>query len=219
MTAQFQFVMRSGPTPDKVFPLEGPEIIIGRDSTSSLMITDAEVSRKHTRLVWQSLGYVVEDLGSTNGTFVNGQRLTAPYVLRGGETVSLGEDIVLVYESTADPDATVLSTSADAVKKAVAEAQSTREAPKPEIPAAPPQPVSRPVTPAPSRPAPVRSTLDQPVAPKKSKKSLVILLVVLLALLCVCAVIAIFLYRAPISFWCNNFSFYFKPELYPQCMP
>lgn len=219
MSAQFQFVMRSGPTPEKVFPLEGPEIIIGRDNTSSLMINDAEVSRKHTRLVWQSLGYVIEDLGSTNGTFVNGQRLTTPLVLRGGETVSLGENIVLVYESTADPDATVLSTSARDVKKAVAEAQSTLEAPKPEIPASPPKPEPTPVKPVPSKPVSAVPAPDQPVAPKKSKKNLVILLVILLILLCVCGAIAIFLYRAPISFWCQNFSFYFKPELYPQCIP
>jgi len=221
MTAQFQFVMRSGPTPDKVYPLEGPEIIIGRDTASNLMINDSEVSRKHTRLVWQSLGYVVEDLGSTNGTFVNGQRLTAPFVLRGGESISLGENIVLVYESTADPNATVLSTSASAVKQAIAEAQATAEAPKPEIPSAPApsQPVSTPIKPAPSRPVPASPFPDQPVTPKKSNKSLIILLVVVLGLVCVCGVIAIYLYRAPISFWCNNLSFYFKPELYPQCVP
>jgi pSer/pThr/pTyr-binding forkhead associated (FHA) protein len=219
MTAQFQFVMRSGPTPGKVFPLEGPEIIIGRDNTSSLMIEDAEVSRKHTRLVWQSLGYVIEDLGSTNGTFVDGQRLTTPYVLRGGESVSLGENIVLFYQSTTDLDATVLSTSASAVKQAVAEAKATAEAPKPEIPSAPPQPVPTSVREAQSRPAPISPEPVQPVAPKKPRKSMVILLVVLLGLLCVCGFIAISLYRAPISFWCENFSFYFKPELYPQCVP
>lgn len=219
MTANFQFVMRSGPTPGKVYPLEGPEIIIGRDNTSSLMINDAEVSRKHTRLVWQSLGYVVEDLGSTNGTFVDGQRLTAPYVLRGGETISLGENIVLVYESTADPDATVLSTSASAVKQAVAQAQATAQAPKPEVQREPPQPEPAPIKPAPLKLAPVSPDPVQPVAPKKSRKSLVILLVIVLGLLCVCGVIAIYLYRAPISFWCSNFSFYFKPELYPQCIP
>lgn len=219
MTAQFQFVMRSGPTPGKVFPLEGPEIIIGRDNTSSLMINDAEVSRKHTRLVWQSLGYVVEDLGSTNGTFVNGQRLTAPYVLRGGESISLGENILLVYESTADPDATVLSTSASAVKQAVAAAQATTEAPKPEIPKVQAQPASTPVQPTPVRSTPATPQPQQPIAPKKSKKGTVVLLVVVLVLLCICGAIAIYLYRAPISFWCSNFSFYFKPELYPQCAP
>jgi predicted component of type VI protein secretion system len=219
MSAQFKFVMRSGPTPGKEFPLEGPEIIIGRDNTSSMMINDAEVSRKHTRLIWQSLGYVVEDLGSTNGTFVNGQRLTTPFVLRGGESVSLGENIVLVYESTVDPDATVLSTSASAVKQAVAAAQPTREAPRPEIPASPPKPEPSPAIPVPSKPVTAAPVPDQPVAPKKSKKNMAILLVIVLGLLCVCGVIAIFLYRAPISFWCQNFSFYFKPELYPQCLP
>jgi len=217
MTAKFQFVMRSGPTPGKVYPLEGPEIIIGRDNTSSLMINDAEVSRKHTRLVWQSLGYVIEDLGSTNGTFVDGVRLSAPFVLRGGESISLGENIVLIYESTSDPDATVLSTSASAVKQAVA--QATAQAPKPDVQTAAPQPESTPVKPAPSRPAPANSAPVHPAAPKKSKKSMVILLVILLLILCVCGAIAIYLYRAPISFWCTNFSFYFKPELYPQCMP
>lgn len=219
MTAQFQFVMRSGPTPGKVFPLEGPEIIIGRDNTSSLMINDGEVSRKHTRLVWQSLGYVVEDLGSTNGTFVNGQRLTMPFVLRGGESISLGENIVLDYESTADPDATVISTSASAIKQAVAAAQTTAEAPKPEIPQAQPQPVPTPIKPAPAKLVPAMPKPDKPVAAKKSKKGLVVLLVVVMAILCICGVIAIYLYRAPISFWCNNLSFYFKPELYPQCVP
>ena len=220
MPAQFQFVMRTGPTPDKVFPLEGPEIIIGRDIKCNLMINDAEVSRKHSRLVWQSLGYVIEDLGSTNGTFVNGQRISAPFVLRGGETISLGEKIVLVYGSTADPDATVLSSSASAVKMAVDEAQSTLLVSKPETPpAASPQPVSTPVQPSQPSSTPVYQAPVPPAPAKKSRKGLVILLVIVFVLLCVCGLIAIYLYRAPISFWCDNLPFIFKPELYPQCVP
>ena len=222
MTVQFQFVMRSGPTSGKIFSLEGPEIIIGRENTSSLMINDAEVSRKHTRLIWQASGYVIEDLGSTNGTFVNGQRLSAPFVLRGGESVSLGENIVLVYESTADPNATMLSASASAVQMAVAEAQSIAEVSKPE----PPDSTAlfsgqapTPVKPASNGQVPAAPPPSQPKAAKKSNKIMVIFLVVVLGLLCICGVIAIFLYRAPITFWCNNLSFIFKPELYPQCIP
>jgi pSer/pThr/pTyr-binding forkhead associated (FHA) protein len=222
MTVQFQFVMRSGPTPGKIFPLEGPEIIIGRDNTSSLMVNDAEVSRKHTRLIRQSLGYVIEDLGSTNGTFVNGQRLSTPFVLRGGESVSLGENIVLVYESTADPNATMLSASASAVKMAVAETQTVAEVSNPEPPLA--TATFSEQAPAPARPAssgqvPAGPAPSQPAAAKKSNKKMIIFLVVVLGLLCICCVIAIFLYRAPITFWCNNLSFIFKPELYPQCIP
>lgn len=106
--AQFQFVMRSGPTPGVTFPLEGEQLTIGRDSTNGVAINDSEVSRKHARLMFQGGKYVLEDLGSTNGTFVNGQRLAGPVVLKAGDVVSLGEQIVLMYDAiAADAGATV----------------------------------------------------------------------------------------------------------------
>src|SRR5688572_2001061 len=106
--AQFQFVMRSGPTPGVVFPLEGEQLTIGRDSNNGVAINDAEVSRKHSRLIFQGGKYVIDDLGSTNGTFVNGQRLAGPAVLKAGDVVSLGEQIVLMYDAiSSDAGATV----------------------------------------------------------------------------------------------------------------
>ena len=106
--AQFQFVMRSGPTPGVVFPLEGEQLTIGRDSNNGVAINDAEVSRKHSRLIFQGGKYVIDDLGSTNGTFVNGQRLAGPVVLKAGDVVSLGEQIVLMYDAiSSDAGATV----------------------------------------------------------------------------------------------------------------
>jgi FHA domain-containing protein len=110
MAPLFQFVMRSGPTPGATFSLEGDQLVIGRDSSSAIAINDAEVSRKHARLTFQGGKYVIEDLGSTNGTFVNGQRLVSPVVLKSGDVVSLGEQIVLMYEALAvDSGATVMS--------------------------------------------------------------------------------------------------------------
>jgi pSer/pThr/pTyr-binding forkhead associated (FHA) protein len=110
MAAQFQFVMRSGPTPGATFALEGDQLTIGRDSSSGVAINDAEISRKHARLTFQGGKYVIEDLGSTNGTFVNGQRLVSAVVLKSGDVVSFGEQIVLMYESLAsDPGATMIS--------------------------------------------------------------------------------------------------------------
>src|SRR5689334_24495523 len=108
--AQFQFVMRSGPTPGVTFPLEGDQLTIGRDSNNGVAINDAEVSRKHSRLTFQGGKYVLEDLGSTNGTFVNGQRLAGPRVLKAGEVVQFGEQIMLVFEVTSmDAGATMVS--------------------------------------------------------------------------------------------------------------
>src|SRR5687768_12392530 len=108
MASQFQLIMRTGPTPGAAYTLEGDQLMIGRDSTNEIMINDAEVSRKHSRLTFQGGKYVLEDLGSTNGTFVNGQRLAGPMVLKAGDVVSLGEQIVLMYDAiNVDTGATI----------------------------------------------------------------------------------------------------------------
>jgi len=108
----YQLVMRTGPTPGKVFELTKDELSLGRDITNEIIITDAEVSRRHARLIAQAGGYVLEDTGSTNGTFVNGQRLMGPHLLRPGELILLGENVSLAYESTDfDPDATLAAAS------------------------------------------------------------------------------------------------------------
>ncbi len=138
--SQFQFVMRSGPTPGVTFPLEGDQLTIGRDSSNGVAINDAEVSRRHARLTFQGGKYVLEDLGSTNGSFVNGQRLAGPVVLKPGDVVSLGEQIVLMYDAiNMDPGATIASSR-----------KSARVAPPPPAPV---QTASPGYTPAPAVPA------------------------------------------------------------------
>jgi hypothetical protein len=148
MAAQFQFVMRSGPTPGATYSLEGDQLIIGRDSSSGIAINDAEVSRKHARLNFQGGKYVIEDLGSTNGTFVNGQRLTSSVVLKSGDVVSLGEQIVLLYEAlSADAGATMISHKAPA-RTAVGARPVAAPAPAPV-----PQAYPAPAAPAVAKPA------------------------------------------------------------------
>jgi hypothetical protein len=105
----FHLIMRSGPNPGKSHELTKSEIYIGRDIHNDVVINDAEVSRKHARVVMQAGGYVLEDLGSTNGTFVDGQRLMGPHVLRPNELIMLGENISLVFETSYDADATVVA--------------------------------------------------------------------------------------------------------------
>lgn len=111
-SSSYQLVMRSGPTPGKAFSLDKDEIYIGRDVNSDVVISDSEVSRKHARIILQAAGYTLEDLGSTNGTFVNGQRLMGPHLLRPGELILLGENVSLTYEPGFDPDATMVSAPA-----------------------------------------------------------------------------------------------------------
>jgi len=108
--SSYRLVMRTGPNPGQTFDLLQPEITIGRDINNTVVINDAEVSRKHTRLFIQGGYYQVEDIGSTNGTFVNGQRLMGPHLLRPGEVIFLGETVSLSFEQAQfDPNATVAS--------------------------------------------------------------------------------------------------------------
>jgi hypothetical protein len=103
----FQLVQRSGPTPGKNYGLSKNEVYMGRDITNDIVINDPEISRKHARLTIQSGGYLLEDLGSTNGTFIDGQRITGPHMMSPGEVIMLGDNVSLVFEAAADPDATV----------------------------------------------------------------------------------------------------------------
>ncbi len=142
----YQLVERSGPNPGKVFPLNKNEIYIGRDANNDVVINDAEVSRKHCRLVLQAGGYVLEDLGSTNGTFVNGQRLMGPHLLRPGELVMLGENVSLTFEAGFDADATQVSAPAPVSVYPQPEPARASYEPPPSRPVTqvPPAPVSQP---------------------------------------------------------------------------
>jgi len=192
MASQFQLIMRSGPTPGAAFALEGDQMTIGRDSSNEITINDAEVSRRHARLTFQGGKYVLEDLGSTNGTFVNGQRLAGPRVLKAGEVVSFGEQIVLVFEaSTFDPAATVASPRAAAAIPSV-----SRPVSQP-----PPAPTTDYAGSVPAGPPP----MSGPPAAKKTAMTPIIIGVAVLLLVCVCG--GLLWYIDSNFLWCTFFPF------------
>ncbi len=184
--AQYQLVMHSGPTPGKTFLLEGDVLTIGREASNPIAINDAEISRKHSQLVLQGGKYVLTDLGSTNGTFVNGQRLTGQHVLQPGEVISLGEQISLLFEAITiiDPNATMLSSGPPPVPP--------RNIPRPQ-----PQ-VQQPGVYAGQSPVGPAYEYEAPSAPveKKNNTMLIVIAAGVLLLLCVC-VVAVFLWFAP----------------------
>lgn len=99
-SGSFRLIVRRGPQPNQIYELNKDIISLGRDITNDIVINDPEVSRHHCRLTRGGGGYTIEDLGSTNGTFINGQRLTGARPLVGGDMVGLGETVTLGYEST-----------------------------------------------------------------------------------------------------------------------
>ncbi len=111
-SSSFRMIVRSGPNPGTVFDLTKEVTMIGRDVTNEVVVGDAEVSRQHARLTRTPGGYVLEDLGSTNGTFVNGERLMAPRVLNPGDMVAFGETVSLMFDALAPEAAATVATPA-----------------------------------------------------------------------------------------------------------
>ncbi|MCX6081304.1 MAG: ester cyclase [Chloroflexi bacterium] len=109
MADTYQLVIQKGPNPGRVVELLDDEVTMGRESTNSLPIDERSLSRSHARLVRTSSGYTLQDLGSTNGTFVNGVSVTGLYPLKHGDVVSLGESVALEFRKiagSADANAT-----------------------------------------------------------------------------------------------------------------
>ncbi len=182
MAGKFQFVMRSGPTVGAIYPLEADSISIGRDASNTIQINDAEISRRHSRLELKGGKYVIEDVGSTNGTHVNGQRIMSAYVLKVGDVVSFGEGIVLGYEaSDQDPAATL--------------AMSRSPAP------------ARQYVPAPSPAQPYAGQVPAGPMPMPKKTNPLPIVIGVGALVLVCACVAFLWWVDSANMWCTFFPF------------
>ncbi len=83
--------------PPQSFPLSGNYIHIGRSPQNEVVIDHPSVSRLHARLIRQKGTYILEDLNSTNGTFVNERRVVHPVVLQPGDVIRLGPDVRLRF--------------------------------------------------------------------------------------------------------------------------
>ncbi len=116
----FTFVIQSGPNVGQSFEVSDHPKIIGRGAGSDITIADESLSRGHAKIQATAKGYVIEDLNSTNGTFVNGQRVSGSVLLRSGDTLRLGTAVVITVPSpgadpTQDNQQTLLAGSAAAL--------------------------------------------------------------------------------------------------------
>lgn len=212
MPTTFRLILLSGVGAGTEYPLEKTELQLGRDLSNDIVINDPEVSRRHAHLVLEGDGYILEDLGSTNGTFIRGQRLAAPVVLRPGETITIGEKVNLKYEViSADQSATVViqRRSAEGVQTPIPQPVAS---PMPQPVIAPPSQamVPPPNQPVPIAPPPVGAPMQPPFAPgmmpplaKKKTKTLTIILI-LLAIIVVFCLIPIIILDVTKS-WCAPF--------------
>jgi len=81
----------------RIYKLTRPFITLGRSATRDIIIPDPRVSRHHAVLRQYSESYILSDVGSTNGTFVNGRRLDNTHVLQHGDSIRMGT-ITLLFQ-------------------------------------------------------------------------------------------------------------------------
>lgn len=92
--APSELVVTAGSLAGTRIPLSDSSVLIGRAPTSTLVINDDFASSRHARIFQQAGEWLVEDLGSTNGTFVGGQQISGPLPLSVGSTVQIGQSTI-----------------------------------------------------------------------------------------------------------------------------
>ncbi|HEY1098477.1 MAG TPA: GGDEF domain-containing protein [Myxococcota bacterium] len=90
------FIVINGRAVGKMFKLVGMKMIIGRSPTNEILVDDEGVSRQHAFVERNALGLVLVDNASTNGVFVNGQRIQR-HLLQDGDKVQLGSSAILKF--------------------------------------------------------------------------------------------------------------------------
>lgn len=87
----------------RVIELVNGENVVGRSVECRVRLDSTDVSRRHARILVSDDEVKLEDLGSTNGTFVNGERITAPVKLTDGMTIGFGSITALFHDSVEEP--------------------------------------------------------------------------------------------------------------------
>ncbi len=184
-------VMRSGPIPGSSFYLERTEVTLGRDLSNDIPVPDQEISRRHARFLTRTDGVYIEDLGSTNGTFLNGVRISSPQRLNNGDLITLAEATVMSFEWPDQAKTPTYSAypAAEAMPASAAPQAVYQPAPKP----IPQQPLAPELVPE-----------QKPVTPWYSNFFILLLIAIIIIM-----VIVIFM---PTSWWC-----FFSANRIPGC--
>ncbi|NUN49936.1 MAG: FHA domain-containing protein, partial [Candidatus Brocadiae bacterium] len=123
-------IVESGDLNGRKIDLIG-SLVIGRQAREGLTIKDAKASREHTRFELTSGGWVVMDLGSTNGTLLNGRKITREF-LNTGDRVTVGQTVFRFENPAAQP----MTSTRDMAGRAGAAGGTTTAPPPPALPLA-----------------------------------------------------------------------------------
>ncbi len=86
----------TGSETGRIFPIDAAQLIVGRSHRAEVNLDDDSISRSHCRILRVGVEFIVEDMGSSNGTYVNDERITR-VSLKEGDKLRVGETTVLRY--------------------------------------------------------------------------------------------------------------------------
>jgi len=98
-----RLVVTRGPQVNEEYNLTQVEVTLGRSAGNAIILAAPEISRRHAVIFFRGDRHHLEDLGSTNGTFVNGRRLSERVILADGDKIQFGESILMQYHSPGAP--------------------------------------------------------------------------------------------------------------------
>jgi len=101
----YKLTIVEGPLSGQEFELIENSYILGREDGADIVIPAQSVSREHARISFQEGSYIIEDLDSSNGSFINGNRLDSlPVPINHGDEIILGQSVTLVFKSPVKTD-------------------------------------------------------------------------------------------------------------------
>ena len=119
---QDHLIVIKGPRAGEKILLSKLPITIGREESVAFPIKLENISRKHMRITKGTAGYVIEDLNSSNGTYVNEARIDKPYQIKDSDTIALGPDcelrvVIPVVQKAEKGEATLFNVSSQKLKE------------------------------------------------------------------------------------------------------
>ncbi len=93
-------ITREGQLIGQRWTIEGREFLIGRGNDCDLVLPERQVSRHHVRITHEGDRYILHDLGSKNGTHINGQRIEGSVPLRDGDQIQIALCVTLMFVGT-----------------------------------------------------------------------------------------------------------------------
>jgi pSer/pThr/pTyr-binding forkhead associated (FHA) protein len=176
------FLFRTGELKGRRLPIKVPVVNIGRGDYNDVIIADPSVSTMHAKLQRRDAIWILTDLGSTNGTFVEGERLTGETPLGPGTTLRFG-DVAALFEPLDESVPAPRSDSTRMIPRVDAEVPRPGAAPQSDRPVQPAPLMEPSAEAAQPRPRPRRPIHVAPPRPKSPSTTMVVGLLILVAIL------------------------------------